>query len=131
MPVYASSSQPATVTGDTILNMNPVTRWLKGKTGQGAYSAGRAHQEAGRFAQALVAFSDAERWLREGYGADHIWPAQAAVQRTWSLVHLGRADEGLPILERAIAQERKLRGDTARARMLAEHLAKARAHSKA
>ncbi len=40
------------VSGDTMLKMNPVVRWLKGKTGKGAYATGRDHQATGRFAQA-------------------------------------------------------------------------------
>jgi hypothetical protein len=69
------------VSGDTMLKVNPVVRWLKGKTGQAAYGTGKDHQAAGRFAQGLVSFTDAERWLREAYGSDHIWASQAAVQR--------------------------------------------------
>jgi hypothetical protein len=111
-----------------MLKMNPVTRWLKGKTGQGAYARGKDHQAAGRFAQGLVDFTDAERWLREAYGPDHIWAAQAAVQRAWCLVHLGRVGEALPILQHALVQERQLRGETARAQMLEEYLAMARAN---
>jgi tetratricopeptide (TPR) repeat protein len=107
--------------------MNLVTRLLRGKSGQGAYSVGKKLQTAGRFDQALRAFTDAERWLREAYGPDHIWTAQAEVQRAWCLVHLGRTAEAVPILIRALEQERQLRGITERARMLEESLARARA----
>ncbi len=109
--------------------MNPVTRWLKGRTGQGAYSTGKKYQAAQRFPQALVAFTDAERWLGEAYGPDNIWTAQATAQRAWCLVHLGRFDEAIPILEGAVAHERSVRGNSERAQMLEEYLSKARLQS--
>lgn len=107
--------------------MSRVTRWLKGRTGQGAYSTGKKHQAARHFDQALDAFTDAERWLGEAYGVDHIWTAQATTQRAWCLVHLNRIDEAIPILEEGLARERQIRGNTERSRTLEEYLAMARA----
>lgn len=109
-----------------LIHMKFVQRWLKGKTGQGAYSTGKDRQAAGQYEDALVAFSDAERWLREAYGADHAWSVQASAQRGWCMVRLGRVAEAIPILEDSVAKERSRRGDSSRARVFEEFLAKAR-----
>lgn len=101
-------------------------RWMKGEMGKATFNKGKSYQAAEQFDEAVCAFEDAERYLGQHYGEGHIWTRQAVAQRAWCLARLGRAAEAAPLYECALADERRLRGDTEWSRTLEQQLAWAR-----